>query len=276
MTRASLFHYISPKILPLFPKETGTVGCVIDPQYALNIRSGAKFTGTAEITFSTYAAGEKLSEETVEFEVKDNEIVNGGPIWRTFECDDYGYAEITFGCSEPVFNNVIPEPGYAMLITPDRGNFTINPDMKYANPRVIQQIKQYHRFCMLHSAVFCDSESGSGNSMMLINPYDQPLVTKMYSSRTRYISKKVPPKYAYMIDMAELFEDGQVGTVMLTANNRVITYDVCHGYGNQHLINSVDHHDPFSGVSTLSKVPFGTFARTKVRNALRTLSIRPD
>ena len=161
-------------------------------------------------------------------------------------------------------------------MTPDRGALTINTDMKYANPRVIQQIKQYSKFCMLHSACLVDSKRGLGNSLLLINPFDQALVTRVVSSSRRKLSRRLAPRTACMLDLAPVLDDGKLDTIMVTASNRVITYDVRHAHGEPSRMNSLDHLDPFSGFSTHPARPPAIYIRAQARRVMRAVGLRPD
>ncbi len=242
------FHYLSPKIIPTFPEDVGEVSYIVDVNHILRTRAYREVTDEAEMTVSVYSGGQRISEERQSFSVIDG-IAEMTPYVCSFSTPSWGYAEISFEMSEPVFVKIIPEPGYAVLHT-QQGSITLNPDMKYANPRTIEQIKHYGKFSMLHSAVYVDSESGSGNSLLLINPYDRPLKARMMSDTGASISQMVAPRTAELVDLAQIVENSRAATVMVTSTNRVITYDVKHGYGDQKRINSLDHLDTFSGYNT--------------------------
>jgi hypothetical protein len=274
-TDSPYFHYLSPKILPVFSSNIGTVSCLTDVQFILNVRSLEKLDGNAEITYTTYCDGNVISEEFTSVKVNNGKSTIE-PVWKSFSTPSLGFVEITFGTTKPLFKKIIPEPGYSVLKTINNKVLTINSDMKYANPRIIQQIQQYSRFCMLHSSVYVDSNIGAGNSLMLINPYEQLIVVKIYSSKENKISRKIKPKSTCMVNLAELVDDGEISTIMLTANNRIITYDVRHSYHDQLDINNIDHLDPFSGYSVVNYVGFKELLGEFTRNSLRKLNIRPD
>lgn len=60
---------------------------------------------------------------------------------------------------------------------------------------------------------------------------------------------------------------------MVSANNRVLTYDVRHGYGDWTKTKSVDHLDPYLGFVTHRPVGMTGWHRNKVRQVGRALGL---
>lgn len=272
MTAHRLFNYLSPKILPVFPAASGTLSYMQDPQHALLTRSKIAFTGTLTITATVFASGAQVTSHDREFAVRDG-VVDGQPYLDSFVAPQPGYVEIDCVASQPVFHRIIPEPGYAILNRPGAGPVTVNADMKYANPRVIQQIKSHGEFCMLHAACFVDRRAGQGNSLLLINPYDRPLLARLAADNGNKATRRVAARSLEFIDLSEILDDRQWGTLMLAASNRVVTYDVRHTYGDPHAINSIDHLDPYSGYPTHRRGNLATLFKVKAKQLFRDAGI---
>ena len=268
------FPYLSPKIMPIFPAEIGTLDCVIDFNHILRTRAYRRVSGSAVVEVAVCVGGRVLETERFEAEVKDGRALME-PVIRHYAVSDYGYVEFSFQMSEPVFLKILPEPGYAVLKTP-AGSITINPDMKYANLRTIEQIMHYGKFSMIHSGVHVDPDSDSGNSLLLINPYDQPLLARLVSDTGDTLSHRMRARTAALVDLEPLVTLGRPNTIIVTANNRVITYDVKHARSNPARINSVDHLDPFSGYRTHEPRGLPGTLKYWTREAARGLGIRYD
>ena len=275
MTRR-YYPYLSPKIVPAFPAETGTLDCVIDFNHILRTRAYRRVSGSAMMEVAVYGDGRVLDTERFEAEVRDGRALLE-PVIRHYAASGsgYGYAEFSFRMSEPVFLKILPEPGYAVLKTP-AGSITINADMKYANPRTIEQIMHYGKFSMIHSGVHVDPDSDSGNSLLLINPYDQPLLARLVSDTGETLSHRMKARTAGLVDLEPLVTPGRPGAIIVTANNRVITYDVKHARSNPARINSIDHLDPFSGYRTHEPQGLPGTLGYWAREAARGLGIRYD
>ena len=256
------FHYLSPKILPLFPSDVGGMRFISDPQFILNIRALRKFTGTVAINVSHFVDGAMVqqSEQTIQ-------VISGNAKCNV-ECVDLGapglgYAEITFSSSERLFGKIIPEPGYAVLSALDRGPITVNADWKFSNTRVIDQIRQYGKFCMIHSAALVDKAHGIGNSVLLMNPYEQPLVARAVSATGRKWSGKLAPRTVLMLDLVPLLDDAVPSTIMISGS-----------YSNWKLLNSIDHLDPFSGILTHRPADVFSWSRAQLRRIARATGIK--
>jgi hypothetical protein len=266
------FHYISPKIIPTFPENIGKVRCLIDVSHILRTRAYKAVSGNAQMKIELFSGGESRGIEEHEVPIADGVSQMAG-LMRCFSTPEPGYVEISFQMPEPVFVKILPEPGYAILETP-RGSITLNPDMKYANPRTIQQIKHYGRFSMLHSAVMVNSATGSGNSILLVNPYERAVNVRLTSASGKELAKRIVAKTSELVSLEPIVEHGVPSTVFVTSSNRVITYDVKHAYSDQGCINNIDHLDPFSGYRTHEAHGYLEVARYHVRELARKIGLR--
>jgi hypothetical protein len=269
----SYFNYLSPKIFPVFPKETGNLHVLTSPQFIIDTRAGVSFTGKLEITFIVYMNGRETSSEALTFEF-ENSKTTAKSFVREFKLANLGLLEIHCNADAPIFKKIIPEPGYGILKRPNGSSISINRDMKYAHTRVIEQMRHHNRFCMLHSAALSDGERGIGNSILLGNPYDQPLVTRLRTQEGKLVSEKLLPHSVKMIDLHEVVVSGSPQTIMITANNRVLTFDVKHYFGDQARVNSVDHLDPYSGFKTHRAVDLLSMPRFLISRLTNQLNLR--
>lgn len=267
------FHYLSPKILPTFPAQTGDVVALVDPQHILRTRAYRDVSGTASLTISSFWDGKQQSQETLSVRILYG-VAQDAPVLRRFSSESLGYVEFNFEMPEPVFIKILPEPGYAILDRPGQGAITVNADMKYANPRTIQQIRSYGEFSMIHSGVFWSAADRVGNSLLLINPYDKPLLARITDERKNTVSQRVDSRSAKLVDLSELVPEGEASTVIVTASNRVITYDVKHRFGDPSAINNIDHLDPFSGYSTHAALTPLAYGRRLLVKASRVFGLR--
>lgn len=245
-----LFHYLAPKIYPLFPTSAGKTVFGSFVQHALNTRTeGAPYTGKVFVKVLAFCKGEQISADTHVIAVKDG-VSEKDTVWCASDAPSLGYTEIELSAEQPIFRKLHPESGYSLFSGVDGRCLTINTDTKYAHYRVIEQIKAWQNFCLLHSAILVDPARDYGNSMLLINPYERPIVAGLKSTNGRSLRARIPEKSAEIINLEPLVEAGKFGTVMLSANNRLVAYDVRHPYGSWQAFNSIDHLDVFSGIPT--------------------------
>ena len=88
------------------------------------------------------------------------------------------------------------------------------------------------------------------------------------------VSEKLLPHSVKMIDLHELVVSGLPQTIMITANNRVLTFDVKHYFGDQARVNSVDHLDPYSGFKTHRAVDLLSMPRFLISRLTNQLNLR--
>lgn len=268
-----LFHYLSPKIYPIFPDATGTLVFGVFPQHALDTRAETPLTGTMTVRCTAWCEGERIWEDEREIAVLDG-VCERDTFWYRLAAPGPGFVEATVTCSEPVFFKVYREAGYALIVAPDGRRLTVNPDSKYANEFIVAQYRSWQRFCMLHTACLVDEARDLGNSMLLINPYDQSIVVRLAASTGRAGRCVVPSRHVRLFDLDALLQRGRVGTVMLTANNRIVAYDLRHPYGAPERPTNIDHLDVYSGIETHLPGGLGALAKDVLRRSVRRLGWR--
>lgn len=262
--------YLSPLLYPLFPKDIGTLRIEIDCQriIARRFRDDATRDTTLTLDLSVYREGERVEQVVKTIQVRDGSA-DPPCISLAYAPDELSYLEVTTKAADPVFRDIILIHGYATFVRPGHGVINFGADIKYSIPIVIKLLEATKTFCVYHGACLSDEKAGIGNSFLLTNPYDQIAVAKITADTGRKISRKIPPRCSRIVDLNEILDDGVIGTVMLTGNNRIPATVLRHPYGEPLQFYSIDHVQPFSGFQSIEKVPFGMFVRQKVVNLLK-------
>ena len=240
------YHYLSPKILPIFGGSVGRSLFSIDPITVLQSRVIGEFSGTLEFMVKEFSGGKCQHEELFSFNIV-NKKSERAPVIYEVKSQAQGYVEVHTTADKPIFKKILPEDGYAILSMGDRGGLTHGFDAKYASPRIVQQLRIFGNFCMCHNGVRSSKKNGQGNSLLLINPYERPITCKILGPKGKRLKVKVMPCETELIDLKGFVDDNFTHPIMLSASNRIPVFDVKHLYGDQSVINSIDHLDPFSG-----------------------------
>ena len=269
-----LFAYLSPKICPLFPEPQGDTVFASFVQRALDTRAeDKKFTGKIGVAITTYCEGNVVERFDHEVKVTDG-VADRDVIWCEAHTPGIGYAEIALKADRPLFFKIWPETGYSLFSGTDGRCVTIVYDKKYANYLIVQQIKTWNTFCLLHTAAYVDPVRDCGNSMLLINPYESPILVELRGEKDEKLRVRVPSKSAKMADLGSVTTPGKFSTVMLTGNNRIIAYDVRHRYGDAMTFNTIDHLDTFNGLATRYPISFKDRVRQIAREGARRVGLR--
>lgn len=273
MTKRFL-NYVSPFIYPLYPAEVGALHVATNIRDLLRQRCVAGFNGSVECRMSMFSGGRERGGESVVFNVADGES-DGRDLIRSFVSDaDIGYVEIGLTADAPAFNRVLVEPGYAALMRQGVGMLSVIGAEKFADSRVIDQIRATGRFCLAHTACYADSARDIGDHFLFINPYERDISVRLASSHGKRLSQRVAAKSAFSLSLSPLLDDGRFGSVMVTSNNRIICYDV-KTIGQSGLNpNSIDHLDPYRGEYATRKLPLGRYLRARTRQFLQETGLR--
>ena len=162
-----------------------------------------------------------------------------------------GYLEIAYRTADdvPRFPSNQPLTPYAVYTAPGRKSFFTDHAQKFSNPAIIAQIARYGQYMDTYPAVLLDRERDYGESLILINPYKKTVVARIASHDGRALERiRVPAESARRIDLAGLMGDGETawrGRIQLTANNRLVTYNVKHSLSDPSVITDHEHLDPF-------------------------------
>jgi hypothetical protein len=259
----------------VFPKRAGRLELDYNLQHVLKARGAVPFDGELTVRLELFADGKAAGSEIVAYAVRGGEV-EAPRCAREFvaEGEVPGYLEMHIEADQAVFGKLLSPPGYAILARDGFGAVIVTSDQKYANPRVIEEIRSTGRFCMVHTAALVDRAAGIDNSLLLINPYEQDLTATIRAGAEASLRRKVPRKCATLVSLTDLLPDGEWSTYMVTANNRVLTYDIRHKLDDPLAINSMDHLDVFSGMPTHRDAGPVDIARSALRRALRESGIR--
>ena len=140
---------------------------------------------------------------------------------------------------------------------------------KYANPRIVDLASRIGEFCLVHQAIMIDEKIDAGNSALVTNPYDGPILAELRNKDGGKIRKKLQPKTAALIDMTPLVSMGCGATVLCTGNNRFPAWDVRHSFSNPNNVNSIDHYEMFRADENISGSSLFKLLRTTARRQLR-------
>jgi hypothetical protein len=272
--RKTMFQYFSPMLYPMFPKEHGALLLEADLQHMLK-KCAADPDADAEITvrFDLFIEGEKKTSEEMHLKLRNGKVDLPHFI-KEFTSDGLGYLEFMVAVDRPLLRKPYVGDDYVLWIRPGKGSVSFGAEAKYALDRVIEQIKTYGQFCLLHTGAYVDPKRKAGNSIMFMNPYEQTIRVRLVSSSGRKISLRVPAKCTRIADLTPILDEGKWDTVMITASNRIPTYDLRHPTGEPCEAYSIDHLDTFSGYATHRAVGPGPYLRDKARRWLRYAGLR--
>lgn len=266
------FQYVSPFVYPLFPERAGRLAFSCSVKNALDFRALPNFSGTIAVNFKTVVGG-VVAKDRVEIAVVEHKPAVA-EFSKEFSSADFGYVEVMMTADKPVFDKAVVVQGYGLFLRPGRGALTFGSDLKYARDPIVHQISVYGRFCLLHAAAYVDRKAGIGNSFMLINPYEQAIVCTLASDTGRRKRVRVEAGSTQMFSLDQLLDDGRIGTVMITASNKLTVFDVRHAYGDSADITNVDHLDFMNGWMTYRRDTVAKTSKYYLRRAARFLGLR--
>ena len=273
---ADRFHYLTPMVLPILPRAAGTtlVGLNLDqvvPEVAADATEDANLT----IEVRLFCAGELISQETLEVQ-----IVAGKPtpchFRRHFELDTLGYTEISITADRPYFRYIITEASFALVERPDQGTFNVHASMKFSDPVISGMMRDVGEFCLVHPAQYVSKAEDIGNSVLLINPFDGPVVARLATGDDKELRRRIMPREVALVSLADLLNDGEWTCVRYTGSNRYPAWDVRHSYSDPFRINRLDHLEYYRASLTLQRLSIFDFAKARARQVLRTLRLRAN
>ena len=157
--------------------------------------------------------------------------------------------EISFTAEHPIFHNSYAGGGYALLEKSNGDFITVNTDAKFSQYRIIEQIKTWKKFTLVHTAIVNQTDVGANNSFLLVNPYESAIVVQIANSFGNMLKIKVPSHSSVICELAPLSNGMTIFDVVVTSNNRIIAYEVKY-HQDLSSINNIDHLDVYSGIPT--------------------------
>ena len=246
-----MYYFVSPKIYPLFPNFVGDLLFIVDfKKEVISKLRNADFSGTVTFEISAFSDKKKFFSDKVAVEFDKGETTTQPKIYR-MPSRDYGYVEISIIADKSIFHNSYAGGGYAILEKKSGDYLTVNTDAKFSQYRIIEQIKAWGKFSLVHTAIINQSSCSelAKNSFLLVNPYEKTVVVTLSNNREKIVKTKVDALSAVIVDLEPLADGEKVFDVILTSNNRIIAYDVKH-LGDIVNVNNIDHLDVYSGIST--------------------------
>ena len=131
-------------------------------------------------------------------------------------------------------------------------------------------VARFGKFVDGHPLIHIDGNRDLGETIILINPYQRPLVAEILGhdgrkmKKTRIDSHSARP--IHLVDLLEDNEDEWIGQIQVTANNRVVAFNVKHSLADPTVISDHEHLDPFRAGPT--GIPVTQVARQKVGGML--------
>ena len=162
-----------------------------------------------------------------------------------------GYLEISYEAADekPCFATNRPITPYAIYTAPGRKAFFSDNSQKFSNPVVIAQIARFGQYVDGYPVVEIDRARDYGESLVLINPYKKPVLASIFGHDGRTTGRtRVPAMAARRIDLSILLAEGETrwtGRIQMTANNRLIVYNIKHSLADPSVISDHEHMDPF-------------------------------
>ena len=270
----NLANSIAPFIYPLFPKKSGILHYVIDIKKFFQYSFAKGYCGKIYMQITIWKQGRITGDEVVQVEVK-----NGVPAQDRIvgECvgfeEGMGYVEMHISTDSPVFDRPLFENNLAALVRDEYGAVMITDTPKFADTRIIEQIKEVGSYCMAHTGISIDQEKGYGDFFLMINPYDQDLIVNLKSNHGLQKKVKVRSHDINIFNLQPLLGNDRWAAVSLTAKQRVLLYDLKAQSEDPYFPASLDHLDPFRGEQSLKPSSFMNWAKYKLKAATRKVGI---
>lgn len=180
---------------------------------------------------------------------------------------------------EPIFSSKAILDFYAIYSKPGKKSFFSDNAYKFGAPPIISQIAKFGRYVDAHPLIHLDRERDLGETITIINPYNKPVLVEIVAHDGRRLPRtRVAPRSAHNVRLADLLEPGEaswLGHIQLTANNRVVTYNVKHSLADPTIISDHEHLDPFRAEPThmpatqMARFRFGQFMKSRGWAALQ-------
>ena len=268
----SCFEYLSPLILPVLPETAGHTLFSMNLENTLADVAIDRGDAVLECHIEHFQNGKQIAEEKYSVPV-----AGGVPetlyIDRRFSGTGLGYAQISITADRPLFRKILTQHVYSFIERPDGGTFILNASYKFSDPLIIDLMRRVGRFCLVHPAHYVDPSMNAGNSTLIVNPFDGPIVARLATAGGQAMRRRIPPMSAELLPLDDLIDAGRWTCVLYTGNNRYPAWDVRHAHDDPNRINRIDHLEFFRGDLTVRRLAPATFVRAKARSAMRALGL---
>lgn len=258
------FYYLSPLIVPIFSKETGTTEFTLNIYGVLEDTAVDKNDVELSVIIEKFRDGQKTNEEKLVVSVRDG-VPNLEYLTRSFGAEALSYAVISIFADRSYFRKLHTEHVYSFIKRPDNGTFIINASYKFSDPLIIDLMRRVGKFCLSHPAQYISEKNDIGNSTLIVNPFDGAIVATIKNGAGKVMKKKIGPRSVCMISLVDLLESDRPGCLLYTGNNRYPAWDVRHSLKTPSRINRIDHLEFFRGSPTTKRVKFGQLIRLQAK-----------
>lgn len=249
-----LYYYISPWLFPIMPEASGRTVVSLDFQALLyDAVPGLSDNDSLKLTFDLWYEGEVQNTEVINLKVENGQVTPRY-INQDHALPGFGYLHMTLTADVPYFSKLEFEKGYGLLMLPNGGSTTVLPQAKYAVSVIIDNIKGTGTFCLVHPAQYMDSEKDIGDSALLLNPYEGPLVATVMNQDGKKIKKKIPSGCARLISLEPLLTDREQACIMYSGTNRYPGWDVRHSLADPNKIYNMDHLEYYRSNKAYTKL----------------------
>ncbi len=271
-------HQVSQYVIPTISSLLIGYDCTIPVSAEAVEKRLSGSAGRIRHRFRVFHDGKIAAQETRHIEIRGGKIVGPRPqafVWRDCENawdENPGFLDNDFRVEDGDIRFVGNKPllAYSFYSAAGKKSFLSDNAYKFSSPPVIAQIAAYGRFVDTYSVVRLDRERDYGESLVLINPYQKPILCSVLTMDGRKLPRlRIPAlsaRYLHLENILEKNETAWAGEIQLTANNRLITFDVKHSLSDIRTVSDHEHLDPFRGDPT--HMPFFQWCRSALGDLL--------
>jgi len=267
------FFYLSPLVVPTLGGAGVTTEFAIGPARVL----GDVAPGTTEVDLTLrielFCGGERLSEEEIGIAVRSG-AASVEHLARSFATPDPGYALVSITADRPCFRRLHTEHVYSFVQRGDGGWIILNAAQKFSDPLIIDVMRRVGKFCLVHPAHLVSPARDIGNSTLICNPFDGPIVATLARGDGKQMRRKVAPRHCLRVPLAGFVPDDVPTCVLYTGSNRYPAWDVRHSHADPTRVNRIDHLEFYRGTPTVQRLDLRRFAAARARRLLRDLGLR--
>ena len=226
------------------------------------VREGGSFLSCDELL--QFRNGKLQSEMPTQFYVPDQ-------VDAKAEHPAYLEMAVSSADKQRIFSSKSVFGVYSIYTKPGKKSFFSDNAYKFGSPPVISQMALFRRYVDAYPLIHMDRRRDLGETIVCINSYLRPILAEIRTHDRRSIPRvRIPPMSARNIDLSQLLyeeEESWAGHIQLTANNRLITFNIKRSLANPLLISDHEHLDPYRAdpaflpATQALRIAIGKFAR---------------
>lgn len=192
--------------------------------------------------------------------------------------DEIAYVETSVRSEAKLFSTLYPPSFYSIYTRTGFKPVYSDGALKFANPYIINQIKQFGRWCETYPAILIDDARGYDASILLINPYPMQTVITLEFGGTNVTRRvKVRPMSGLRVVVGDVLKMPYwQGAVFAHGKNRVVFFILTHPRSAPNRIVTIEHSEAFRGALTGQPLTrkVGAYLRRTANKLLDRRSIR--